>query len=46
MVDLLNKLAKNKNQAMVFEIEKASQAHDGFEQWMNELNDCTLIWRS
>jgi EREBP-like factor len=46
MVDLLNKLAKNKNQAMVFEIEKASQANDGFEQWVNELNDCTLIWSS
>jgi EREBP-like factor len=46
MVDLLNKLAKNKNQAMVFEIEKASQANDDFEQWVNELNDCTLIWSS
>jgi EREBP-like factor len=46
MVDLLNKLAKNKNQAMVVEIEKASQANDDFEQWVNELNDCTLIWSS
>ncbi|XP_004492940.1 ethylene-responsive transcription factor 2-like [Cicer arietinum] len=42
MVDLLNKLAKNRSQAMVVEIEKASQANF-FEQWVNELNDCTLI---
>ncbi|CAJ2651536.1 ethylene-responsive transcription factor 2-like protein [Trifolium pratense] len=48
MVDLLNKLAKNKSQsqAMVVEIEKASQTNDDFEQWVNELNDCTLIWSS
>lgn len=43
MVDLLNKLAKNRSQAaMVVGVEKASQAND-FEQWVNELNDCTLI---
>jgi len=43
MVDLLNKLAKNRSQVpMVVEVEKASQAND-LEQWVNELNDCTLI---
>ncbi|XP_045796975.1 ethylene-responsive transcription factor 1-like [Trifolium pratense] len=46
MVDLLNKFANNKSQAMVVEIEKASQANDDFQQWVNELNDCTLIWSS
>ncbi|GAU37780.1 hypothetical protein TSUD_158610 [Trifolium subterraneum] len=45
-VDLLNKLAKNRSQAMVVEIGKASQANDDFEQWGNELNDCSLVWGS
>ncbi|KAL5058739.1 hypothetical protein RYX36_030343 [Vicia faba] len=37
MADLLNKLAKNRSQAMVVENEKSSQADD-FEQWVNELS--------
>ncbi|CAK8542618.1 unnamed protein product [Lathyrus sativus] len=45
MADLLNKLAKNRSQVMVVENEKSLQAND-FEQWVNELNDCTLIWSS
>ncbi|CAL5192901.1 unnamed protein product [Lathyrus oleraceus] len=45
MADLLNKLAKNRSQAMVVENEKSSEADD-FEQWVNELNDCTTIWSS
>ncbi|XP_058763187.1 ethylene-responsive transcription factor 1-like [Vicia villosa] len=45
MADLLNKLAKNRSQAMVVEIKKTSQEND-FEQWVNELSDCTLIWSS
>ncbi|XP_058763189.1 ethylene-responsive transcription factor 1-like [Vicia villosa] len=45
MADLLNKLAKNRSQAMVVEIKNTSQEND-FEQWVNELSDCTLIWSS
>ncbi|XP_058739998.1 ethylene-responsive transcription factor 1-like [Vicia villosa] len=45
MADLLNKLAKNRSQAMVVENEKSLQ-EDDFEQWVNELNDCTTIWSS
>ncbi|KAK2361737.1 ethylene-responsive transcription factor [Trifolium repens] len=43
MVYLLNKLAKNISQAMVVENEMASQAND-VEQWVNELNDFSLIY--
>ncbi|GAU21716.1 hypothetical protein TSUD_180600 [Trifolium subterraneum] len=45
VVNLLNKLAKNRSQAMVVENEMASQAND-VEQWVNELNDFSLIWCS
>ncbi|CAK8542617.1 unnamed protein product [Lathyrus sativus] len=45
MADLLNKLAKNKSQAMVVENENSLEAND-FEQWVNELSDCALIWSS
>jgi len=45
MVDLLNKLAKNRSQVMVVENEMASLEND-VEQWVNELSDCSLIWRS
>ncbi|XP_058740001.1 ethylene-responsive transcription factor 1-like [Vicia villosa] len=45
MADLLNKLAKSRSQAMVVENKKSLQEND-FEQWVNELNDCTLIWSS
>ncbi|XP_045797385.1 ethylene-responsive transcription factor 1-like [Trifolium pratense] len=45
MVNLLNKLAKNRSQAMVVENKMASQAND-VEQWVNELNDFSLIWCS
>ncbi|XP_004493050.1 ethylene-responsive transcription factor 2-like [Cicer arietinum] len=38
MVNLLNKLANNRSQAMVFEIEMASQ-ENAIEQWVNELNE-------
>ncbi|CAL5192902.1 unnamed protein product [Lathyrus oleraceus] len=45
MADLLNKIAKNRSQVMVVENDKSLEAKD-FEQWVNELNDCTLIWSS
>ncbi|CAI8613380.1 unnamed protein product [Vicia faba] len=45
MADLLNKLAKSRCQAMVVENEKTLQPND-YEQWVNELNDCTLILSS
>ncbi|XP_058742085.1 ethylene-responsive transcription factor 2-like [Vicia villosa] len=45
MADLLNKLAKSRCKAMVVENEKSLQEND-FEQWVNGLNDCTLIWSS
>ncbi|KAL5058741.1 hypothetical protein RYX36_030345 [Vicia faba] len=45
MADLLNKLAKNRSQAMAVKIKKTSLEND-FEQWVNELSDCTLIWSS
>ncbi|XP_058763192.1 ethylene-responsive transcription factor 2-like [Vicia villosa] len=43
MANLLNKLAKNRSQAMVVESEMASEEND-VEQWLNELNDCSLMW--
>ncbi|KAG5092804.1 hypothetical protein JHK82_051582 [Glycine max] len=43
LVDLLNNLAKNKSQAKV--VEMALEANE-VEQWVNELNDCTLFWCS
>ena len=46
MVDLLNKLAKNRCQAKVVEIETASSQANDFEQWVNELSDSSLIWCS
>ncbi|KEH23453.1 putative transcription factor AP2-EREBP family [Medicago truncatula] len=45
-VDLLNKLAKNRCQAKVVEIETASSHANDFEQWVNELSDSSLIWFS
>lgn len=45
MANLLNKLAKNRSQAMVVESEMASQ-ENAVEQWLNELNDCSLMWCS
>ncbi|KAI5428206.1 hypothetical protein KIW84_033275 [Lathyrus oleraceus] len=45
MADLLNKIAKNRSQVMVVENDKSLEAND-FEQWVNELNDCTIIWSS
>ncbi|XP_058742081.1 ethylene-responsive transcription factor 1-like [Vicia villosa] len=45
MAILLNKLAKNRSQAMVVESEMASQ-ENAVEQWLNELNDCSLMWCS
>jgi EREBP-like factor len=45
-VDLLNKLAKNRCQAKVVEIETASSQANDFEQWVNELSDSSLIWFS
>ncbi|CAI8613377.1 unnamed protein product [Vicia faba] len=43
MANLLNKLAKNRSQAMVVESEMASQ-ENAVEQWLNELSDCSLMW--
>ncbi|CAJ1826962.1 unnamed protein product [Sphenostylis stenocarpa] len=43
LVDLLNNLAKNRSQAKV--VEMALEANV-VEQWVNDLNDCTLIWCS
>lgn len=43
LVDLLNNLAKNRRQTKV--VEMALEANE-VEQWVNELNDCTLIWCS
>jgi EREBP-like factor len=45
MVDLLNKLAKNRSQVMMVENEMVSLEND-VEQWVNELSDCSLIWCS